>query len=100
MPFPLKLFISQVIAVLIYFPMARFARLCEKAGANVENFPLTTYRKRAFYSMRTDALDRFGTRLEQRFTKKQITEMMENAGLEKIRFRNGSPYWCACGIKK
>jgi ubiquinone/menaquinone biosynthesis C-methylase UbiE len=100
MPFPLKLFVSQVIALGVYFPLARFAWLCEKAGANVEIFPLAAYRKRAFYSMRTDALDRFGTRLEQRFTKKEITEMMENAGLEKISFRNGTPYWCACGIKK
>jgi ubiquinone/menaquinone biosynthesis C-methylase UbiE len=100
LPFHLKLFFTQMIAVLIYFPLARFAWLCEKFGVNVQNFPLTGYRKRTFYSMPTDSLDRFGTKLEKRFSKKQIEEMMINAGLEKISFRNGSPYWCACGIKK
>jgi hypothetical protein len=50
--------------------------------------------------MRTDALDRFGTRLEQRFTRPEITQMMENAGLENIRFSDGLPYWTAIGWKK
>ena len=36
--------------------------------------------------MRTDARDRFGTPLEQRFTKSEIKKMMEEAGLEKIKF--------------
>jgi hypothetical protein len=49
--------------------------------------------------MRTDALDRFGTRLEQRFTKQQIARMMESAGLENIQFSEKVPYWCALGIK-
>ena len=31
--------------------------------------------------MRTDARDRFGTRLEQRFTASQIRRMMIDAGL-------------------
>ena len=50
--------------------------------------------------MRTDALDRFGTRLEKRFSKKQIREMMEKAGLEKINFSNNIPFWLAIGTKK
>jgi len=50
--------------------------------------------------MRTDALDRFGTRLEQRFTRAEITRMMRDAGLENIRFSDGFPYWCAVGFKK
>ena len=50
--------------------------------------------------MRTDALDRFGTRLEQRFTRPQIAAMMEAAGLGQVRFREGVPYWVACGIKR
>ena len=43
--------------------------------------------------MKTDALDRFGTRLEQRFTKSQIEHMMLDAGLERIEI--SEPYWCA-----
>ena len=50
--------------------------------------------------MRTDSLDRFGTRLEQRFTKKHIERMMKNADLDNIRFSNTPPYWCAVGYKK
>jgi hypothetical protein len=50
--------------------------------------------------MRTDALDRFGTKLEQRFTAAQIRQMMERAGLERITFSNSVPFWCAVGFKK
>jgi len=49
--------------------------------------------------MRTDALDRFGTRLEQRFTRKEIKNMMQNAGLENIEFSNSKPFWVAVGYK-
>ena len=49
--------------------------------------------------MRTDALDRFGTRLEKRFTQKQIREMITGAGLENIVFSKSEPYWCAVGYK-
>ena len=49
--------------------------------------------------MRTDALDRFGTRLEKRFTQEQIMKMMINAGLDKIIFNSNEPYWCALGFK-
>ena len=48
--------------------------------------------------MRTDARDRFGTPLEQRFTRSQIAEMCNAAGLVDLRFRPG-PYWCVVGLK-
>ena len=83
----------------IYFPMARCALLMDKLGANVDSFPLSYYRYQSLYVMRNDALDRFGTRLEQRFTRKQIQYMMEEAGLENIEFRKTAPYWCAVGNK-
>ena len=44
--------------------------------------------------------DRFGTQLEQRFTRDEIRLMMERAGLENIAFREGVPYWCAVGTKR
>ena len=47
-----------------------------------------------------DALDRFGTRLEKRFTKAQIERMMAEAGLERIAFGDGEPFWCALGYKR
>ena len=50
--------------------------------------------------MRTDALDRFGTRLEQRFTREEIKDMMKNAGLGDIEFSKSKPFWVAVGFKK
>jgi hypothetical protein len=50
--------------------------------------------------MRTDALDRFGTKLEQRFTKKEIETMMVESGLKDIKFSDNAPFYCAVGIKE
>jgi len=100
MPYTLRYLASQIIAILIYFPFARTAKYLEKIGFDVASFPLSFYRDRGFYVMKTDALDRFGTRLEQRFTKLQIVEMMKKSGLENIQFNNGPPYWCAIGFAK
>jgi len=91
---------SQAIAATVYFPLARGASLLERVGMDVNHFPLSTYRHRSFYVMRNDALDRFGTRLEQRFTREQIAEMMRDAGLERVVFRDGAPYWCALGYRR
>jgi ubiquinone/menaquinone biosynthesis C-methylase UbiE len=99
LPYPLKYMASQIIAFLVYFPLSRLARLIEKTGVNVNNFPLSAYRNRSVYTLRTDALDRFGTRLEQRFTRKQIEAIMTAAGLEKICFNETGPYWVAVGYK-
>jgi hypothetical protein len=49
--------------------------------------------------MRTDALDRFGTQLEKRFSQAQIKEMLVAAGFGAIRFNDSQPYWCAVGVK-
>lgn len=91
--------ISELIAAFVYFPLARFSRVLEKRGFNVRNIPLSYYRHRSYYVMRTDALDRFGTRLERRFTSRQIRDMMTHAGLERISFSDSPPYWCAVGFK-
>ncbi len=96
-----KLMACQVIATLIYFPLARFSFLLESLGIKgIENLPLYSYRRASFYSMKTDALDRFGTRLEQRFTMAEIKSMMNAAGLERITFSTEIPYWCAVGYKR
>ncbi len=99
-PFVVRLAVSQVVALILYWPLARFARVAEMLGASVDSFPLSTYRKLSFYTMKTDALDRFGTRLEQRFTRIQIKEMLEAAGLEQVTFSDQRPYWVAVGYKK
>jgi hypothetical protein len=99
MPHGLRFATSQVLAASVYWPLARSARVLERLGVPVENVPLSIYRNRSFYGMQTDALDRFGTRLEQRFTRDEIRSMMEAAGLEKITFSEGMPHWCAIGQK-
>lgn len=100
LPFFARYLASQLISLLVYFPLARISFLLEKSGVNVNTIPLSAYRKCSFYTMRTDALDRFGTRLEKRFTKEQIRQMMLNAGLEDIKFSENVPFWCAVGTKK
>jgi SAM-dependent methyltransferase len=100
LPYGLRYFVSQIIAGLVYVPFAKTAYILEKLGLGVSNIPLSAYRHLTFYSMRTDALDRFGTRLEQRFTQAQIKKMMEAAGLYDIVFSDEVPYWCALGMRK
>jgi SAM-dependent methyltransferase len=90
--------VSQIIAAVLYLPLARIARLLERRGHSVESIPLSAYRSRTFYTMRTDALDRFGTRLEKRFSREQVRELMEGAGLERVAV-DGPPFWAAIGFK-
>ena len=92
--------LTNLIAALVYLPLARIALIGNKIGFNVDNWPLSGYRKTSFYTMRTDSRDMFGTPLEKRFTKTEIKIMMENAGLEEIYFSDEFPFWCATGYKK
>jgi SAM-dependent methyltransferase len=94
-PHSLRAWISQVLALLVYLPLARVARLGEKAGRDVDAWPLSFYRRRSLYVMRNDALDRFGTRLERRFTRDQIEHLLGDAGFVDVHFREGAPYWVA-----
>lgn len=99
LPHNWRYWFSQVFAVLVYFPLARGSLILEKCGLSVRNFPLAFYRNRSFYAMRTDALDRLGTRMEHRFSREQIRSMLERTGLEDIQFSDKAPFWCAIGIK-
>jgi len=99
LPNKIKNFVTDTIAILVYFPIARLSKILEKSGINVREIPLSYYRNRSFYTLRTDSRDRFGTPLEKRFTRSQIEKMMINAGLIDIRFSEKEPYWCAVGIK-
>ena len=94
-----KQFATDPIAVFIYWPLARLCWLGERVGLNMRSMPLYTYRHLSFYTMRTDSRDRFGTPLEQRFTRSEIGAMMASVGLEEIHFSDTEPYWCAIGYK-
>ena len=94
-----KQLITDLIALTVYWPLARLASIAEAFGLPVGAFPLSYYRRCSFYTMRTDARDRFGTPLEQRFTRSQIAEMCNAAGLVDLRFSSRAPYWCVVGLK-
>jgi len=99
-PFPIKVLAANLIAVLVYWPLARIALCVEKAGKDPDSVPLAYYRHRSLYVMRTDALDRFGTRLEKRFTRRAMESMLGDAGFERIQFSARRPYWCAVCYRK
>lgn len=98
-PYPVKYGVSQSIALFFYFPLAKLALILEHLGVAVDNLPLAPYRDKSFYTMRTDALDRFGTRLERRFTREQVKQMMERSGLINIQVSDQPPFWCAVGYR-
>lgn len=98
-PYFIRYTLSQILAVTIYWPLARLAAFLESLNQLPSNWPLAYYRNKEFYVMRTDALDRFGTRLEQRFNRQQIVEMLERAGFNNISFSEHAPYWCAIATR-
>ena len=101
MPRPIKLIITDLLALLIYLPLARFSKIIERIfKINVNNFPLSAYRNLSYYTMRTDSLDRFGTRIEKRYSRKEIEEMLIKAGFYNIVFSDDIPYWCVICYKK
>ncbi len=97
LPFRIRLIVTNLIAFFVYLPFAKLAQLLNFLNIDSANLPLNEYRDTSFYTMMTDARDRFGTPLEKRFTKDEIEEMMKSAGLENIIFSEQPPYWCALG---
>jgi len=101
LPYRARRLIAQFIAVLIYLPLARTSKILGNRGKDVSNFPLHHYANMPFVMLQNDALDRFGTRLEQRFSKKDITKMLRNAGLDisTLKFSDLEPFWTFSVIK-
>jgi SAM-dependent methyltransferase len=95
LPHGARFAVSQALAATVYWPIARTGRVLDRAGLMPDAWPLSYYRDRSFYTMRTDALDRFGTRLEKRFTKDQTRSMLERAGFRDVTFSDRKPYWTA-----
>jgi hypothetical protein len=69
----------------------------DAVGILPRSIPLSYYKDRSFYVMRTDAYDRFCTPLEKRFTREEIGNMLDAAGFENVTFSNRVPFWCAIG---
>jgi hypothetical protein len=93
---------ARIIAITIYLPLARSAKLLKKLGKNVSNFPLHHYANMPFVMLQNDALDRFGTSLEQRFNKVEIIEMLRagNFDISSVKFSTSEPFWTFSVRKK
>ncbi len=94
-PQPIKRLSATLIAAVVYWPLARIAKLLIKLGRNTSNLPLHHYADMPFVMLANDALDRFGTSLEQRFSKAQITDMLRSADfdLTTLSFSELEPFW-------
>ena len=99
LPLKTKIFTTTIIAYLIYYPLAKFAYLMDRLGFETTQIPLSDYRNKTFYFMKTDALDRFGTRLEKRFSKEKIHNMLIQAGFKDVVFSENTPFWVCISRK-
>jgi SAM-dependent methyltransferase len=97
-----KKLVCDLIAILFYMPFVLTGRFFRSIGLKklAESLPLSPYQDLSFFVIRNDALDRFGTSLEQRFSREEVIAMMKNAGLENIVVSENVPYWHAVGQRK
>ncbi len=97
-----KRYVCDLLAILLYMPFVGLCRLLKKIGVPTalrQRIPLYFYEDKSWYIIRNDSLDRFGTPLEQRFSRQHIETMMNYAGLTDIVFSEQTPYWHAVGRK-
>ena len=100
LPKKIKHFVCEIIAITIYLPFISLAKLLKIIFQNnkiYNKIPLSYYVGKSWNVIRNDALDRFGTPLEQRFPRKEIHNMMQKSGLTEIIFSENTPYWHAIG---
>ena len=102
LPQPIRRLSATIIAALVYWPLARLSKVLSKLGRNTSNLPLHHYADMPFVMLANDALDRFGTSLEQRFSKVEITEMLRAADfdLTTLKFSDSEPFWTFVVNKK
>jgi ubiquinone/menaquinone biosynthesis C-methylase UbiE len=102
LPGKLKHFVCDVLAIIFYMPFILAGRFFKFLGFTdlAKRMPLHGYQNRSFFMVSNDTLDRFGTRLEQRFSEQEIFEMMKSAGLTDIVISPGIPLYHAVGRKR
>lgn len=94
-PRKIKFALADLMALVVYFPLARLSNLLSRIGISAEGIPLHHYSNLSFQVMRNDALDRFGTSLEKRFSQDNIREMLRHSGFDvsTLVFSNEEPFW-------
>lgn len=98
LPSSIKHLVSDILAIVIYMPLVlltRSLKLIKLPKSIWMKIPLSAYHDKSVKIIRNDCLDRFGTVLEHRYTKKEIRQMMKNSGLDEIRFSDEPGYWHA-----
>lgn len=92
----LKIPVCDLLAMVVYLPFVFLAWAVKALFPSRRWYlkvPLAFYVGKSLQVIRNDALDRFGTPLEQRFTKAEIRAMLQMAGLGDIQFSDKPPYW-------
>lgn len=102
-PHKLKLLVCNIIAIFIYLPFINLAKVIKFIFQGKHWYklvPLSYYVGKSFKIVRNDSLDRFGTKLEKRYNKTEIEEMLHSVGFLDIEFSHNPPYWHCIARKK
>jgi SAM-dependent methyltransferase len=102
LPEPFKAWVCDLAAVTIYLPAiaaASLARRVAPGGRFHEAIPLHYYVGKPWKIVRNDARDRLGTPIEHRFSKAEIAEMLERAGLRVLQFGEAMPRWRVTALR-
>jgi SAM-dependent methyltransferase len=96
-----KAIVCDILAVVIYMPFILLIRFLVLIGLRsiAKKLPLAAYNNKSFFIIRNDSLDKFGTNLEQRFSKQQVEAFMKNCGLTDVVISSGTPYYHSIGKK-
>ena len=100
-PQGLKKITCDILAVVLYLPWVLLARFFTIIGMQkfAKTIPLAAYQNKSFFVIRNDSLDKFGTSIEHRYSKKEVIEMMHACGLTDIVVSPNSPFYHAVGRK-
>jgi len=96
MPKAVKQFLAELISFTVYLPFVFLARVCKTLFPGkifYKKIPLSYYHNKSLTIIRNDALDRFGTPLEKRFSRTEIEKMLKEAGFTDVIFSESTPYW-------
>lgn len=94
LPKPVMHRLAWLIAILVYWPLARLAGVLDRLGLGgaAHQVPLSHYRSYSLQFMAGDAFDRFATPIEKRYSRAEITEWLARYGRD-ATFSSHTPYW-------
>ena len=102
LPHGLKVIVCDILAVILYVPVISLAKLIRFLFPSklwYKKMPLAYYCDKSFQIIRNDSLDRLGTPLEKRYSRKEIEMMLRKAGFTEVIFSENEPYWHAVARK-